>query len=196
MNKKKENVSTVMLLPIIKINKKLINNFHKFGFRNTYLFADQLKDIYKFNLIYILFEPDTFDNDFNEFIIELSENSNYIETIDIGYKRVLVTFKIPDQFKGDFKLFLEGAYSKVSDAYKKCFSLERPVKNERGDIVRTFTGATEFEPTAFFHIFNKTQKLRDIYRDKLGLDYDIPEEMELYDKYKREEESLVNLILV
>lgn len=195
LSKKKENVSTVMLLPVLRINKKLVNNFYKFGFKNTFLYSDQLDKLYKFNPIYLIFEPEKFDMDFNEFIFELSTNAHFIEAIDVGYKKVLLIFKIPDQFKGDFKLFEEGKYSKVSDLYKKCFSLEKPVKNERGDIKRDMTGAVVMEPSTFFHIFNKTKKLREIYQEKLGLDFELSEDLELYDIISVERESLKSLIL-
>lgn len=196
LNKRGENVSTVMLLPVVKINKKLMFNFYRFGFKNTYLFSEQLDDKYNFNPIYLLFEPEKLDLEFAEFIFELSTNPNFIEVKDIGYKKVLLVFKVPDQFKRDFKLFLEGQYSKVSDTYKKCFQLEKPVKNERGDIKRDISGGVIMEPTTFFHIFNKTDKLKNIYIGKLGLeDFKWPDELELYDKVNIEKETVNNLIL-
>lgn len=195
LNKKKENVSAVMLLPVLRINKKLTNNFYNYGFKNTFLYSAQLKDVYKFNTIYLLFEPDEFNSDFNEFIFELSTNPNFIEIIDIGYKKVLLTFKVPDQFKEDYKLFEKGKYSQLSDLYKKCFNLEKPVKNERGDIKRDLSGGVVMEPTTFFHIFNRTKKLREIYQEKLALDFELSEEMELYDIINIEKETLSNLIL-
>lgn len=191
--KRKENVSTVMLLPVVKINRKLVNNFYKYGFKNTYLFIERE---YKFNVIHLLFEPEKFDQDFNEFIFELSSNPNYIETIDVGYKKVLVTFKIPNQFEVDFRLFLEGKYSKLSDGFKKCFPFEKPVKNERGDIKRDMSGAVVMEPSTFFHIFNRTEKLRKKYEESLGLDYQLPTDLELYDIVNIEKENLKNIILL
>ena len=195
-NKKGENVSTVMLLPIIKVSKNLMFNFYRFGFKNTYLFSEQLDGEYNFNPIYLLFEPKDLNLEFAEFIFELSSNHNFIEVKDIGYKKILVVFRIPDQFKEDFKLFLEGKYSKVSTDYKKCFQLEKPVKNERGDIKRDISGGVIMEPTTFSHIFNKTDKLKNIYIEKLGLeDFKWPEDLELYDKYNQEKETITNLIL-
>lgn len=196
LNKKGENVSTVMLLPVVKINKKLMFNFYRFGFKNTYLFSEQLDCLYDFNTIYLLFEPNKLDIEFAEFIFELSSNPNFIEVKDVGFKKMILVFKIPDQFKRDFKLFLEGQYSKVTDTYKKCFQLEKPSKTERGDIKREPTGSIIMEPTTFFHIFNKSDKLRNIYIEKLGLDdFKWPEELELYDKVNIEKETIKDLIL-
>lgn len=196
MLKKKENVSTVMLLPVVKLNKKTINNFYKFGFKNTFLNSEQLSWRYKFEVIYLLFEPTELNLDFEEFLFSLSDNQNFIEVIDVGYKQVLAIFRIPVQFKSDFKTFLEGKYSKLSEAYKKCFSLEKPVKNERGDVKRSVSGNVIMEPSTFFHIFNRTEKLKSIYREKLGLeDFEWPEDLELYDKIDEKKETLNNLIL-
>lgn len=195
LNKKKENVSTVMLLPILRLDKKLSSRFYNLGFKGTYLYCESLDKTYKFNPIYLLFEPDQLNAEFNDFLKGLSNNIHFIETHSVGIRKVVLVFKIPDLFKADFKLFLEGKYSKLTDAYKRCFALEKPVKNDRGDIKRDVTGAMQMEKTNYFHIFNKTQKLRDLYKSKLGLDFELSEDLELFDIINKDKETLKEIIL-
>lgn len=195
LKKNKENVSTVMLLPVVKIDKKLVNQFYKFGFKNSYLYS-KLQQVYNFHPIYLLFEPDNLNAEFNAFVSELSKNPNWIETLDVGIKKILVVFRMPNQFEGDYYTFLRGQYSKLSDAYKKCFNLEKPSLNERGDPKKNIDNSYIMEKTTFYHIFNKTNYLRKIYQERLDLEFELGEDMELYDKVDNKKETLYDLIFV
>ena len=184
----KENVSTVFLLPGIEIKGDLKNQFYNFGFQNTYLTCAPL--VYPFEVIYILFKPDSIDLDFIRFAEELQRNPNFIEVIDGGRNKTLFVYRIPKRFRHDYHLFLAGKYSQLSADYKKCFAMEQFKVDEYGRPVKE-NGRYVKEETSFFHIFGKTDHLKEIWAERLGLTDDhILDEIELYDKCDPKGETL------
>lgn len=194
---KEENVSTIMLLPVLKLDKSQLDSFYKFGFKNTYLFCSKLT--YSFNVIYIVFQPLEFSYPFYVFLSRMAQNKNFLEAYDIGYKKVLMVYKIPRKFDADYRLFLEGKYSMLSDAYKMCFTLERAKRSKNGHLIRNSKGEIVKDYTEFFHIFNRTQKLKDYYRKNLHLDvtfhFDLPDKLELFDIVNKKKEALEKIVL-
>lgn len=178
-----------MLLPVIKIDKKLIINFNKFGFVNTYLHG--MPRYEGINVIHIEFQPKIINDDFSSFIQELMLNSNFLGFKEIQPMRFVVSFNIPDMFKQDFSLFKRGKYSKLSADWKKCFPMEKPSLNANGAIQRDRNGMPIQEHSNFYHIFNKTQYLRDKYKENLALDFDIDEDLELFDIINDVKETLM-----
>lgn len=177
----KENVSTVFLLPGIEIKSELKNRFYSFGFQNTFLTCPPLN--YPWPVLYILFKPQVIDLEFIRFAEDLQKNPNFIETLDAGSNKVLMVYKVPKRFRRDYELFLEGKYSKLSSDYRKCFQMEqfkldshdRPVK-ENGRYVKEYTD--------FYHIFNRTDHIKDVWKERLGYDKSeqIFDDIELYDR--------------
>lgn len=186
----KENVSTVFLLPGIRIEDKLKESFYANGFINTYLKCPPLE--YPFPVIYILFKPVVINMDFIRFCERLQTNSNFLETLDAGKGKVLMVYKIPKHFKNDHDLFLKGKYSKMSKEYKECFILEKfkldsdkkPIK-ENNVFVK--------EPTTFYHIFNRTEDMKKSWLEFLGYseNTNILDDVEFYEKPNLEKEELI-----
>lgn len=185
-DKRRDNISTIFLLPCLQIRDEVKARFKDFGFVNTYLFCDKFD--YNFNPIYILFRPSSFDLEFYKFILQLEKNQNHIETMDFDKNSVLMTFRIPKRFNDDYGAFLRGRYSKFSPEFKKCFSMKDYVLGPGGELLRDEHKRYRTDYSMFYHIFNRTETLRNIYIEKLGSE--LPENIELYDRYKTVEETL------
>lgn len=184
---RKDNVSTILLMPCIQIRKELFAQFQEYGFVNTYLFWDKIS--YPFEVIFMVFRPAGMTVGYQNFITNMQKNQNYVETHDIGETIVLV-FSIPKRFKRDYKLFLQGKYSQTSNDFKSCFALKVYKVDDTGKVEKDESGRYITEYTTFYHIFNRTDELRSRWQEVLGEETVIPEEMELYDKYDKEKETL------
>jgi hypothetical protein len=186
---KKDNVSKVFLLPGIQIKEELRNRFNSFGFQNTYLSCEPFK--YPFKTLFLLFRPDRLDMDFNLFVTNLQRNTHFVEVIDLNNGKVMLVYRIPREFTKDYDLFLAGKYSKLSDAFKACFSMEKikidPVT--RKPIRDGYKYAKE--PTNFYHIFNRTKERRDIIQEKYALEDDIMDQIEFFERQDPDKETLL-----
>lgn len=160
----KVNVSRLFLLPGIQVDDKVRANFTRFGFVNTYLTCDQLS--YPYNVIYLLFKPKDLDLEFYTFTKNMEKNPNFIEAIDLGQNKVVLIYRIPKRFKQDYGLFLEGKYSKLSKDFQSCFALEELKRDDQGKPILD-GGRYVKEPSRFFHIFNRTEWLKDRWKLKL-----------------------------
>lgn len=183
---RKDNVSTMLLLPCLKLKQDLQMQFSEFGFVNSYLFCE--KYYYDFNTIYLVFKPE-FTLGFHLFLQELQKNINFVDVLDEP-GTVIVVFRVPPKFGTDYLLFLNGAYSMTSPDFKACFQLKVYKQDDKGVYLKTSTGAYQTEYTMYHHIFNKTEYLRNKWRDALG-DVLLPKDMELYDKCSIDKETLV-----
>lgn len=195
MSTNKENVSTIFLLPGIEIKRELKLSFYNNGFVNTFLTCKGLS--YPFEVIFLLFNPKQIDINFCSFIEDLKKNTNFLEVLDVGLNKILLVYRIPKKFRLDYNLFLEGKYSELSEEYKKCFSLEKFKLDGYGNKVIE-KGKYIMEPSNFYHIFNKTEHLKNIWLDKLGISKEeshILDNVELYEKQDTIKEDLQDIIL-
>lgn len=182
-----DNISTVLLLPCITIKDNLTRQFSEFGFVNTYLYCE--KYYYDFNVIYLVFKPSEFTLGFYNFVTDMEKSVNFVETIDEPWTVILV-FRVPPRFGTDYLLFLNGAYSLTSPDFKACFRLTNYVLGPDGKTLRTSTGSLQTEYTIYYHIFNKTEYLRNQWIKTLGEDIVMPKNMELYQKCDINKETL------
>ncbi len=160
----KLNVSRLFLLPGIQLDEKIKRDFSRFGFVNTYLTCDQLS--YPYNVIYLVFKPNELDLEFYAFSKNMQKNPNFIEAIDLGRNKVVMIFRVPKRFKADYALFLDGQYSKLSKDFQSCFALEDIKRDDNGKPVLDGNKYVK-EPSRFFHIFNRTQWLKDRWKLRL-----------------------------
>lgn len=187
-NNRKDNVSKVFLFPGIEVKDDLKFKFNSFGFINTYLQVQPLT--YPYPVIFLLFKPESFNIDFNNFVSEIQKNPNFIEIVDLFNGRILMTFRVPKKFTKDYYTFLEGKYSKLSAAFKSCFSMEKIKVDEKKQPIKK-NGKLEKEPTNYYHIFNRTQFMKEHIKTKYNVDDDVVENIEFYDKQDPEQETLV-----
>lgn len=160
----KPNISRLFLLPGIQIEEKTKKLFAQFGFVNTFLSCAQLS--YSFNVIFLLFKPSEFDMGFYTFARNMEKNPNFIETIDLGQNQVAMIYRIPRRFTKDYELFLDGQYSKLSKEFQSCFAMEDFKRDSNG---RPIIDAGRYlkEPSRFYHVFNRTEWLKDRWKLKL-----------------------------
>ena len=184
-NKRVDNVSTMLLFPCIKVKQDLVRQFNEFGFIGTYLYCE--KYYYDFNVIYVVFKPTEFSMGFYGFTLEMEKNINYVETLDEP-GIVIMVYRVPPQFGADYLLFLNGAYSITSPDFKACFKMKEYKQAPDGQLLKTVGGAYVTEYTMYYHIFNKTQFLKDKWLEALGEDTPLPDE--LYQKCDIKKETL------
>ena len=98
-----------------------------------------------------------------EFEDKIKKHSQYICTIDVDQYHVLYKFSIPDKFKNDYSLIMEGKYSYVSEEAK-----------ER---ILNFHSASENTPLG--KILNRDSSRREKMESELGIS--IPKEADLHD---------------
>lgn len=183
----RDNVSAMLLFPCLKIKQDLVARFKEFGYTNTYLFWDKRE--YPFNVMYLVFKPQKFTLSFYLFTLNMEKSVNYVETIDAPGS-VVIVYRVPARFDTDYLLFLNGAYSLTSLDFKACFQLRKYKFNEKGEVMKTSVGALETEYTIYYHIFNKTEELRQKLLDVIGHDTRLPRNAELYEKCDITKETL------
>lgn len=184
---KHDNISTMLLFPCLRIRQELTDRFADFGFVSSYLFWERYP--YPFNTVYLLFQPKEFTLDFHHFIQNMEKNINFVDTVDVPNK-VVVVFRVPARFDVDYLLFLNGAYSKTSPDFKSCFQLKEYKRGPDGKLLKTPTGGWQTEYTMYYHIFNKTEDLRNKWIEALGDSTRLPKDMELYEKCDINKETL------
>lgn len=107
----KKNLSRIFILPMVGINYKqlpsnFLNSYFKINNENYYsiLIFDKTVD---------------YDEIFYHFMNNVKTNNRHLEQCDILEDEVVFIFKIPEIFKNEVTLFMDGAYSKFSEDYKQ-----------------------------------------------------------------------------
>lgn len=92
----------------IKHHNRLINGFYKTEFENTYN---------KKGYVHILIDPYQ-DEKFDAFMQNLTNHPTYVEMYEI-YGMYVSVHRIPEKFKEDYKLIINGKYSLISSEAKQ-----------------------------------------------------------------------------
>lgn len=150
-------LSTVFLLPGIGHKRRDLLDF---GFLNAYL-DDVDHDIKYKNGIYLLFKPQ-YRADINRLINLEQQSPHFIEDYDYEGGYTVLVYRFNPKYAQEYELFQQGKYSKFSKEYKGLFSKFVTVRDpESGKI-----GDTLSLP---YHVFNKTEALREYREEKLGV---------------------------
>lgn len=88
------------------------------------------------------------------------------------YSMIVVDF--PEKYIPDYDHVANGRYSKLSQSFQDKFPVTKELLDGRGQRV-----AKEY--TLFYHIFNKTQWLKDFWLERLGL-AELEDSVELWEK--------------
>lgn len=106
-----------------------------------------------------------------------------IDDYDYADGYTVLVFVLPEQLKPDYKLFLEGKYSKYSRETKNLFP-DREIKVRDGVRIEDLT--------LQYHVFNKTPGIQKFWMDEFGLPEDVMEDpdLELWYKPDKERETL------
>jgi hypothetical protein len=111
------NISELFILPVLGIPKHLLLQN---SFINCYLFNEE-EDIKYENCLYLLFKPKNMEW-FNNFVAsEEDRGANILEEYDYGGIYTMLVYNIPEKFRKDVDVVLQGKYSKVSKEYKDMF---------------------------------------------------------------------------
>lgn len=105
--------SSNFILPFIVKSRKDIS-FDKYLI-NCYVGNELENDYGKFIYIQLRYKPTLELENIEKMLIE---NENFISSKNTDKQYTLYKFKIPEEFKNDYKLLLEGKYSKISDEAK------------------------------------------------------------------------------
>lgn len=181
---RKDNISYLLLFPCLQIKKELTAQFAEFGFVNTYLSWD--KASYGYSVIYAVFKS-PFTLAFYNFVLQMEKSQNFIETVDVPDAVVLV-YRIPEKFRMDFRRFCDGRYSKLSPEFKACFQMRKYTMDSTGKLLKDQQGKYLTEHTMFYHIFNRTDELKQKWAELIGDDVELTGE--LYDKCDMSKETL------
>lgn len=74
----------------------------------------------------------------------------------------MIVIEFPERFVDDFDHVVKGNYSKLSQSFKDRFPTTKEALNTKGQVMGK-------EYTLYYHIFNKTQWLKDFWMERLGL---------------------------
>lgn len=155
------NCSTIFLLPGIGLQRRQLL---RYGFIAAYI-DDRNHEPHFKDSVYLLFRPpdmDLFqiflDNEYHR----ASKSGAFQIQDDYDYAKgyVVVVYKFPEIYMKEYSLFLKGKYSMFSAAYMTLF----PVKID----VLQDDGSKRMEYSLPFLIFNKVDKLKEFWEEKIG----------------------------
>lgn len=167
----KYNKTTVFLYPLLGIPMNFFKSSSgKTRYLNSYLYDLDIAD-YKTHHVFVLIDNYQ-DAEFTEFEKKLRTLNNYVTDYDIlGGRYSVKVFKIPDEFIGDYELFLKGKYSQFSQSAK-----DRVMIYELKNL------------DLLTHIFNKTEEARRTLEK--ALDVTLDKYAEVYGVYDENVEVL------
>ena len=111
------NVSSLFLFPAVNL-KSNRQRYIENGFDAA--FYKLTNDEELGYLVYALFKPYELDS-FNEFLKEEYElNENLIGDISYGKEKIILIYKLNEDFIEDYTRIFNGEYSKISTEYQKC----------------------------------------------------------------------------
>lgn len=168
-------VSNLFLVPLLNIGRSKLN---KLGFVNSYLYNGEEDVLYE-DAIHLLFKPDDL-NHINQFI--LVENRRHyliIDEHDYPGGLVLLTYKLPERYREDYKKIWEGKYSEVSSDFKNSIPSMVKYINSKGVSVTNMT--------VQHMIIERYQPLKKYWEDKFSVVMD--DDQELWTKPTLESET-------
>jgi hypothetical protein len=171
--------STHFIMPMIGY---IADNFNSYNGEYNYLINCHL-DLINNKIIVIIDNTD----DYNILkLLQYNKSNIHYEGFksDDDENEIVLTYKIPEEHKEDFDIFLTSKYSKMSEQYK------RKLVGLYGRVTNT----EDYKPTKFDILYPTTFK-RQQWADRLGVDISIIDEVspELnmdYEQYKTIEELL------
>jgi len=170
-----KNITTIFIIPTLKFP---INHLTPHGFINGYI-KDLRRDIQYENAVYVLFKPLDLDK-FRKFLDEEYERTDdIIDEYDYEGGFVVLVYKLNPKFKKDYKLVMQGMYSKTSKEYQNCFAKVKKIM---------VNGLHRDELSLQYCAFNKTGNLKEWWEEKLNIRF--KEEWELWEGWEEELEVM------
>ena len=115
---KDKTITTIFIVPTLGIKRKDLKDN---GFINGYLEDFNHELDYK-DVVYLLFKPKNL-NEFRVFLEKCYEDNDLIieDYNDNNNNKIIIIFKMKEEFKKDYNLILAGKYSKTSEKFKEQF---------------------------------------------------------------------------
>lgn len=175
----KRTCSTIFLLPGIGLKRQSIL---KHGFVSAYM-DDVNHDVHYENSVYVLYKPEQIE-EFQKFLSsEYKRTPLLVEDYDYPGGYVVTVYKFPKEFMEEYDLFLKGKYSKFSKKYMDLF----PVRIDTHD---PETGMTKMKYSLQYHILNRSDAMKRYWEEKLGMEGELPEDLEYWKIPDKKEETL------
>jgi len=165
----KRTITSIFIMPTLGINRDKLTEH---GFINAY--SKMIGDVDHENCIFILFKPSNPEK-FQQFIDSEYERTDILISDSHIKDYVILTYHLNVKYNKDFQLIRQGKYSKTSKEFQNLFPEKIKIKNKEKLSIQ-------------FRIFNKTDDLRDYWEERTGI-Y-LKEDMEMWDGYREEEETL------
>lgn len=104
---KNKNISRAFILPMCGINYKTLPK----NFNNCYITLD-------YDVILVFNREEYYDTVFYHFVEHVKSSLKSYRSYEEDIDEILIFFKVPEVFRENFDLFIEGKYSKLTDGYK------------------------------------------------------------------------------
>lgn len=183
----KYNITTLFLTKFI-----FGNNFEllkKIGLVDTYTQDPSIMEMITLNekqrLLFILFKNKKMSHEeMKKIVLELVEIPvSAVFSYELVNEHCIVVLDFPDLFIEDYDNVLQGKYSKLSNRFKSKFPSTIEVTEDKKVIGKEYT--------IYYHIFNKTQWLKDRWMDRLGL-MELSDNLELW-RIPEEKDLIFNI---
>ncbi len=92
---------------------------------------------------------------------------------------LMIVIDFPEDFIQDYEYIVQGRFSKLSNQFREHFPLSVDVVNEKGYRIGS-------EYSLYYHIFNKTEWLKNFWMDRLGL-CELDDKLELWHSPDKED---------
>lgn len=159
------------------------NNFEilkKSGFVDSYTSDPEIMSILELHqnqrLLYLLFKNKKLKlEDLKKIVTSLVQIPvNIVFSYELVNDYSMIVLEFPKEYVQDYDLVVKGVYSRLSDEFKNKFPMSRDVFNAKNIRVGK-------EYTLYHHIFNKTEWLKQFWKDRLGL-FELDEKLELWEQ--------------
>lgn len=170
-------ISNIFVLPVFKMDRsQLVIN----GFINSYLFNKNEREVYDGYVLNLLFKPPSQDK-FADFVVTERRRLGdlFLDEYDCENECVVLVYKIPNKYYSDIDLLFTGAYSKLS----------KVLMEDIPKTVKVYSRGLYRDETHLAHLIHQKNKGLKTFWEGI-LDVEFTEDMEVWERKTREEETL------
>jgi hypothetical protein len=172
------NKTTVFLTKFIFGNN--FDMLRKIGYVDSYTSDPAINNILTLGenqrLLFLLFKNNKLSvNEMKKVVADLAiVPSQIVFSYELVNDYCMIVIDFPEKYTLDYDYVTKGMYSKLSEGFKEKFPISRDVFNSKKIRVGK-------EWTLYYHIFNKTEWLKNFWMERLGL-IELDDKLELWEK--------------
>lgn len=176
----KFNKTTAFLGKFIFSEKENFEMLKKVGFMDCYVSDPEIMDIITLNsnqkLLFLLFKNKKLKlQDIRKIVQDLASMPvSIVFSYELVNDYSMVVIEFPESYNDDYENVIQGKYSKLSEEFKSKFPVSQQVLNSKKQVMGK-------EYTIYYHIFNKTDWLKEFWMKKLNL-IELDEKLELWNQ--------------